>query len=210
MIVFNDVNISHENTPLLEGISFRIKKGQKAVLKGRSGSGKSSIMKTILGFHLPQKGEIFIKDIALKAGNEKLIREFTSWVPQDIWTPLERVKDFLLYPFSFKINHHLYPDTKAIGEMLDQLMLPVSLLEKPVKQISGGEKQRIALCSSLLLKKDIILWDEPTSALDDYTKEHICSFIMQQPELTLLVSSHDAYWIEASDIIIKTEEYHVA
>lgn len=209
MIRFDEVSLGYEGNILLKNLSFNITKGTKATLRGRSGSGKSSIMKTILGFTQPMAGKVTIRDREIKPEDTKYTRSLTSWVPQDIWTPLTKVDDFLLYPFSFKANQAIRPSLEETEIMLEKLLLPASILKKSLKEISGGEKQRIALCSSLLLKKAIVLWDEPTSALDESTKRSICDFVMTQPDLTLLVTSHDNYWIEQSDLIINVEDYHV-
>lgn len=202
MVKFEQVCLSFENRPLIHNLSFHLPPGGKAVLKGESGSGKTTLIKALLGFQPIDSGKITIDGIPQQNGSEKQIRSRTAWLPQEISGTAETAEEFLLHPFQFKSNRHLSPSNAAISEILEAFRLKQDILQKELKHISGGEKQRLGLASILLLKKKLIILDEPTSALDLQTRNSVTDYILQNKELTLLASSHDEYWIAQSDLII--------
>jgi ABC-type lipoprotein export system ATPase subunit len=80
--------------------------------------------------------------------------------------------------------------------------LKAELLENKMQDVSGGEKQRIALVSCLLLQREILLLDEPTSALDSHSKSKVMDYLFANPKLTILSSSHDPEWIARCSKIV--------
>ena len=208
MIEVNDLAVKFSGKTIFSGLSFKLPAGTKAALKGQSGSGKSSVLMSVLGFVRPYKGTIKINGNFLNTTTIKQIRSITAWVPQELSFDLEYTRDLLMLPFSFKQNKKLYPAKHDTDQILNDFGLHPGILDKPLKELSGGEKQRISLCSAMLQKKPILLLDEPTSALDSNTKSIITRRITQNNNMTILSASHDDMWAEYNDLVIDITKYH--
>ncbi|MEN8185589.1 MAG: ATP-binding cassette domain-containing protein [Bacteroidota bacterium] len=202
IISVNNISIIYEKEEVIKDLSFQIKKGEKAVITGESGKGKSTILNSLLGFVPISNGEIFISDKKLVPDNILEIRNKVAWLPQETSLDFQNVNDIIYTPFTFKSNKHNFPSNSEVDQILNSLNISSKLLQNEIDEISGGQKQRILLASSLLLKKDILIIDEPTSALDTENKKQITDFVMSQNNLTVLAVTHDIYWIEQSDKII--------
>ena len=207
MIEVKDLAISFSDKTILSGLDFYLPKGKKATLKGRSGSGKSSVLMAILGFIKPPFGIIKINGSELNNSTIKQVRSITAWVPQEMEFNLTYTWELLMLPFNFKINKNSQPSQDEKNHMLLNCNLSPSIVEQPLKNLSGGEKQRISLCSALLQKKPLLLLDEPTSALDSNTKATITKLFTKNNNLTILSASHDDYWAEYNDIVIDITKY---
>ncbi|MEI8203830.1 MAG: ABC transporter ATP-binding protein [Bacteroidota bacterium] len=186
-------------------ISFSIHRFDKTVIVGPSGSGKTSLLNIFLGFTFPTRGKLFWKGELLNAGNIHDLRKHVAWLPQEISLTVETVKEFVLYPFQFKLNKALLPKSSVILDTFNLLGLEESILYKKLNEISGGQKQRVAIAICLLLNKTIILLDEPTSALDAESKLFVAKAMLDNIQLTLVTISHDDFWIErcSKQIILK-------
>lgn len=207
MIEVKDLAISFSDKTILSGLDFYLPKGKKATLKGRSGSGKSSVLMSLLGFIEPSSGIIKINGSELDSSTIKQIRSITAWVPQEMEFNLTYTWELLMLPFNFKLNKDCQPSQDEKSRMLLKFDLLPNIIEKPLKNLSGGEKQRISLCSALLQKKPLLLLDEPTSALDSNTKANITKLFTQNNNMTILSASHDDYWAEHNDIVIDITKY---
>ncbi|RMG80709.1 MAG: ATP-binding cassette domain-containing protein [Bacteroidetes bacterium] len=186
---------------LFKDLCFNVKSGEKAIIKGKSGTGKTTLLHTLMGFHEIDKGKIFIKNLFLSPENIDKIRMRISWVPQNVFLPFENVKNAIRYPFGFKANRNMNISENIIVQELKKLNLPSSILTHNFNQLSGGEKQRILILIAKLLKREIILLDEPTSALDEETKNIVVDYLFAMPQ-TLLIVSHDAEVINRADKVI--------
>ena len=208
MIEVINLTIKYSEKTIINNLSFRIEKGSKLALKGRSGSGKSTILLSLLGFVKPAKGNIKINELSVNRSNIKKIRSLTAWVPQELSFDLRFTHELLMLPFNFKINKTALPSQKSVNYILEKFGLNPEILNEELKHISGGEKQRISLCSSLLQNKPIILLDEPTSALDNTSKAYITDIFMNNPNITVLSASHDDYWVNNNEQNIDITKYH--
>ncbi len=208
MIEVKDLEISYSGKSIINGLTFHVPEGYKATLKGRSGSGKSSVLMSLLGFVKPANGIIKINGYILNDSTIRKIRSITAWVPQELGFNLEYTHELLLLPFSFRLNKSSYPTQVEINNALTDFGLNPDILEKSLKELSGGEKQRISLCSALLQKKPLLFLDEPTSALDAKTKSIVTEIFLQNKNLTLLSASHDDMWAKYNDLVIDITKYH--
>lgn len=197
------LNISFGNETVIKDLSFNIQYGEKVVLAGKSGSGKTTVLNSLMGFVISDSGSInmFGKNIDKK--NIAYIRSQISWLPQNLNFNVKDARELLLLPFTFKHNKTLTPNEKAIEKMLHEFQLDISLLSKTLNEISGGQKQRIAIISCLLLKRKLIMLDEPTSALDQESKQIIMDKLDMLKDVSVLACSHDENWISRSDKIIQ-------
>lgn len=199
MISFNNCSFIYKDKLLINNLSFNINRGDKYVLFGPSGSGKSTIINAILGFERPNNGDIIVDGRQCNNDNFAYIRSITSYLPQDISLPYTTVKELIYSPFEFKINKHNTPTNQEIFYYFKKLGLNENLLNANINEISGGEKQRILLATTILLKKPILLLDEPTSALDAKSILMTIDTLKSLSETTMLAISHDEMFTNSFD-----------
>ena len=193
MIHFDNISLQIHGQTLLEETSLRVTEGDHTVIRGPSGSGKSSLLKLAVGA-LPISGGLTrVKNLELSELTIAEIRSQIAFIGQEPALGAEDVKDALLLPFTFKTHQQTHPTDELIFQTLERLHLDRSILDKPSKRISGGEKQRIAIARALLLNKTVFFADEITSALDPESKSAVMKALFR-PGITILSVSHDPDW----------------
>lgn len=185
-----DLKLAFGEELLLDGVSLNVAQGQKAFLYGESGSGKSSLIKLLVGANRFYDGSLFCNGYKLNSQNLSIIRNNIAYVPQNHYFAFSNVKEELLFPFSFKANHKKKPSSDKLNQVLDKLNLARTILDKDINVLSGGQRQRIAIARALLLERPIILADEPSSALDPENKKRVLDVLINC-EATVLAVSHD-------------------
>ena len=203
MIKIKNLNISFNKEVIYDNFSLNISKGEKIAITGASGKGKSTLLNVLVGFIPEFKGSVAVAGIDLNPENINSIRQVTAWLPQETAIRFKTVEEMFLAPFAFEQNKKSIPDKEKISKIFAAFDLSEGLLVKKVKEISGGQKQRVLLASCLLLNKPLLLLDEPTSALDEEIKKKVTDYIFNKKNLTVIASTHDAYWIGKSDREIK-------
>ncbi|MFH1050362.1 MAG: ATP-binding cassette domain-containing protein [bacterium] len=204
MINFKNIFFQVNSLEIFSGFNFGIAKGEKAAIKGRSGKGKTTLFNMIMGFVQSDSGEIYFDGLLLSQKNISQIRKRISWLPQNPGIiGRGKIKEQLLLPFNFSVNKSLTPDDKLIERELEQLNLSKSILESSFDEISGGEKQRLALMLCKLLKRDLMLLDEPTSALDKNNLNAVVEYLCSQNDVTILSASHDEEWLKHCHKVIE-------
>lgn len=193
-----NINIDYDNTPVFHDLSFKVGKGDKVVITGDSGKGKTSLINALLGFVPITQGKISWFGKELNEENIGNIRKEISWLPQETALYFESVKEMIYTPFGFKNNKISAPTEKDIFELFKIFNLPKSILNRNIDEISGGQKQRLLLTGIYLLHKPVMILDEPTSSVDENNKKTITDFILSKKELTVIAISHDPYWIKQS------------
>ncbi|MGE4343107.1 MAG: ATP-binding cassette domain-containing protein [Geoalkalibacter sp.] len=188
---------------VLSNLSLRLAKGHKATLVGPSGSGKSTLLLALLGFVAPIEGTIRIFEEELTASSVWQLRTRMAYVSQEPELGEGTVRQILNHPLTFKNNRHLHDNIERAPELMEKLYLPGYLLDKDITSLSGGEKQRVALISALLLEREILLLDEASSALDQSARQAAIDLLKSRKDLTLLSVTHDREWIEAADDLIE-------
>ncbi len=192
MIEFKGVSKFFLEQAVLKNFSYTIHEGMKVCIRGRSGSGKSTIFNLILGFEIPDEGRIYYKDTPLDGKMIWNIRKEIAYVSQDLNIGQGSVQELFDETFNFR-NNIIYREDyiREIPDLLDEFHLEINVLSKKIENLSGGEKQRIAIINALLLKRKFYLLDECTSALDTSLKEKVMNYFLSQPEITVLYISHD-------------------
>jgi len=177
----------------------RIDPGEKVHLQGRSGSGKSTLLRSILGFVTPDEGTIRIEGELLNGRSAWALRRRLVYVPQEPNLGTGSVAEVFERPFHYRANMHLRGNLKRVEELMDRFLLSRELLDKDVTTISGGEKQRVAIITSVLLDRKILLLDEPTSALDKVGKSAVADYLRSRTDVAVLFAAHDVEALGGAD-----------
>jgi putative ABC transport system ATP-binding protein len=164
MIRFDNITLKVHRQILLDGATLHISSGEKVVVRGASGCGKSSLLKSTVGAIPLATGSVCADGVALSPETVSGIRARIAFIGQEPVLGAEHVREAILLPFTFKVHSANPPSEDRILELLERLHLPNTILEKPCKRISGGEKQRIAILRALLLDKTAKSSASPSSA----------------------------------------------
>ncbi len=178
---------------VIRDFQLRLQPGERVRLAGPSGSGKSSVLRLLVGLEKPDAGCIRIGGELLTDVSVWKLRQRLAYVSQEAPLGEGRVRQALQDVFAWKANSEVSWEEGQIAARFEAFRLAPSLLDQEVEQLSGGERQRIALVLALALKRDILLLDEVTSALDAELKQIVIQHLGQQAK-TMLVVSHDAPW----------------
>lgn len=192
-----DLKKSFKNNKVLNGINLKLQKGENLVVLGKSGTGKSVLIKCIVGLIDPDNGELKALGINISEQDEKGLNTlrkkigflFQSAALYDSMT----VRENLAFPL--RTNHSL--TDIEIEELVKDALENVGLLDaidKMPTELSGGMRKRIGLARTLILKPEIMLYDEPTTGLDPITAKeisHLITDIRQKFNTASIIITHD-------------------
>ena len=203
-----DVSFKYKNQEnyVFKNLNLKIKKGTIVGIKGKTGSGKTTIINLILKLIYPNTGSILIDEHKFENINTKSIHNLIGYVPQNIYLMDASIRDNITF-FSDEISMKSIEDSidKAnlrnfINQSEDGLNTKIG--EKNSK-ISGGQAQRIGIARALAKNPEILILDEATNALDSSTENKILKGISYlKGELTIIMISHDQNSLKICDEII--------
>ena len=211
IIEFRNVSYSKNNNMILENISFSLKKNKYNVIIGKNGSGKSTILKLIVGLEKISGGQIFIDNEELVYKRDELykIRKKTGIVFQESNEHIigETVAESLI----FGMENNRIPLEKMKENMTKYVKLfkLENIIDKKTVNLSGGEKQKVALAGAVITEPEIILLDEVTEMWDKATKDKMNGIIEEflKDGKTVVSVTHSPEEIKRSDnIVFITEE----
>ncbi len=191
-LTMEDVQVAFGQQTVLSACSLRVAAGEKVCLRGASGSGKSTVLRCLLGLVIPRTGVIRIDDDLLTPRSVWPLRTRMAWAPQTPDWGRCTVREALCRPFSYRVNRTLPAPGPRMEAWLERFDLARSLLDQPTADLSGGEKQRLSLVAVLLLNRPILLIDEVTSALDPANRARVREALAELTGTTVLGVSHDA------------------
>lgn len=198
VISYRQVTLSWHGHTVLEDFSLDVALREKVLLFGRSGSGKSSLLKMPLGFIRPSSGQVLYRGTPQDRAAVWEARREIAYVSQDFELGEGKVAEFFRSALRLRANRGIScPGGVPPGEVMQLLELDGGINNKSLGDISGGERQRVALALALMLGRDIFLLDEPTSALDSRLKMAVVRYLSGLEDATVVAVSHDPTWLEA-------------
>ena len=190
LLELKNVNYSPDNKMILNNITVSVEKGDYISIVGPSGSGKSTFLKLCSFLISPTEGDIYYNNKNINEYDPVEYRKKVSYCFQTPYLFGNTVLDNISFPYTIR-NKHV--DMDNVKKLLATFKLDESCLNEKVINLSGGEKQRIALIRSLLFKPDMLLLDEVTSALDadnTYIVENVIK-LLNDGGLTILLVTHN-------------------
>lgn len=196
MIKFNRVTkVYPPDGVVLQDVSFEIKEGEFVSIVGKSGAGKTTLVNLILGLEVPTTGEVYFKGININEANHSEI--------QDLRRKIGSIyQDYKLLPKKNVYENVAYimqvegKENKKIEKEVPKILEMIGLKDKVnnfPNQLSGGEKQRLAIARALVNHPDIIIADEPTGNLDPYNTYEVIYLLekINKAGATVILLTHD-------------------
>ncbi len=206
-----NLNFRYKNNFVLKNLNIDFLKNKTTVIVGPSGSGKSTLIDIILKFRTPDRGHIFLDNTDINQIKSNSYRSLFGYVPQDPFLFNETIK-----------NNILWAKDKISKKDIDILLKETfcnefikNFREKEKKiagerglNISGGQRQRLALARALAIEPQILILDEPTSSLDKISKNYVLNSINNlRGKVTIIIITHDPDKSIKYDKIIKIKKF---
>ena len=195
MIQLDSASKFYGDVTALNAVTLSVERGERKVLLGTSGCGKSTILRLIIGLIKPDRGTVMVNGNPINTPAEwEAIRQRMGYV----------IQDGGLFPHltargnvSLVANHLGWESDRTearIHELVQLTQLPESSLDRYPTEISGGQRQRVSLIRALMLDPDIMLMDEPLGALDPITRSELqydLKAIFEKLDKTVVIVTHD-------------------
>jgi len=197
-IIINDLHISFGDMHILNGINLTVLKGENVVVLGRSGSGKSVLIKIIAGLLKPDSGTIITLGKNMNTISEKELRELRQKIGFSFQNSALYDSMTIFENIAFPLQRNAKQLTKvelekAVFGALDAVGLEQTANQMP-SELSGGQRKRIGIARTLILKPELMLYDEPTAGLDPITCIEINNLIVelqQRYNSSAIIITHD-------------------
>ena len=193
-IMAEGLSFSYGDKKAIDGLSFGIKKGDKAAICGRNGSGKSTLAKLLTGVLREYQGSIRLNGEELRGIAVDTWRRQLAFVEQDPY----------LFPGTIRQNIHL-GNLAADSEKVENAMAELGIAYLADREVSltgdtlsGGERQRVSLARALLKDTPFLVFDEPSNNLDAKTAEWLCGYLSKSSK-TIIYISHDEDLLKTAD-----------
>ncbi|MCL2865603.1 MAG: ABC transporter ATP-binding protein/permease [Lachnospiraceae bacterium] len=202
-----------QETPVLKDVNFTFEKNKKYVLIGKSGCGKTTLTKAMLGYLEDYQGQITYDDMEMQGLSEESVGKLSSMIHQNVY----------MFDKNIAENIHLHKayDEADLQDAVVDSGVSLFLNEEKNLQtevgengsnLSGGQRQRIAVARALIQKKPLMILDEGTSAIDRQTAKDIESRLLERQDLTLVTITHalDGDLLRQYDEVIYMEDGTIA
>ncbi len=206
---FDGVSFSYPGNPVLRDITFDIPCREITVLKGPSGTGKTTILDLLIGLHQPDEGEILIDDVPLKDIDQRAWRRMIGYVPQDPTLIHDTIEANITLGETAYSPKAIEDALRAAGAYEFVTGLPDGLdtiVGERGTKFSGGQRQRLAIARALVARPSLLILDEVTSALDPELELEICRNITDlSKEYTILAITHRPAWAEIASTLYEVD-----
>lgn len=210
LLELRNICFSADQQIIIDNLSLTLQPNEFKVITGPSGCGKSTLLKIIASLFPPTSGDIFLKGKNILTLKPETYRQQVSYCFQ---TPVlfgDTVSDNLQFPYKIRGDK---VDLEKIKRGLLQFDLPLHTLDKKIDDLSGGEKQRVALLRNIQYLPEILLLDEITSALDDKNKEivhQVIDDLITHAGIAVLWVTHNSDEISQSHNLLRMTKYEAS
>ena len=211
-IEIKSLNAYYDKLHVLKDINLNVEKGEILSLIGPSGSGKSSLLKMLVGLLTPKSGEVSLNNKSISYSNKsdlRSVREQIAIVFQqyNLFQNMNVLKNVCIAPTKIQKRDQKQVEEQAIN-LLEKVGLKDKLKSYP-DELSGGQQQRVAIARALCLNPEILLLDEVTSALDPELVQEVLDTIriLASEGMTMLIVSHEMSFVkEVSNKVVFMDE----
>ena len=221
MLELRSLTLAYSDRPLFSGLDYDVKAGELVGITGESGTGKTSLLRAIVGVIPITAGTIEVCGLPLDVHHIHAIRQKIAYVPQELQPPAEDGVALIALTHALAFNRallasqptspagRLTPQPSTLNPQLPQLLASLAidpaLLSLEASKLSGGQRQRILLAAALALPKPLLLLDEPTSALDEENSQRVALALLRachEEGRAALVVSHDPVFLRFCDKVL--------
>ncbi len=184
-IEFRDVHLSFDDRKILDGVSFKVRRGETKIILGRSGGGKSTIIRLILGLIKPDSGQIIVSGEDITDYDERAMMD----VRQHIGMVFQEGALFDSLSVYENVAYRLHEkriDEQSVEKEVRRMLRFVDLedaIDKMPNELSGGMRRRVGIARALVGDPSIVMFDEPTAGLDPPTARTICELAIKLRDL---------------------------
>ncbi len=197
MIHLVDVHKRFGSLVVLDGVNMHIERGKTTAIIGPSGTGKSVLLKHIVGLLEPDSGKVLVDGVDMSSASEKKkyeVRKKLGMLFQDgaLFDSLSTGEN-IEFPLRYHTRLNERQRREKVDEALAMVQLP-GLYDRPTSALSGGQRKRVGLARAIVTRPECILFDEPNSGLDPLTSDTIddlISDLKNQLGITFVVITHD-------------------
>lgn len=212
-IVFDNVTFTYQNTGItaLKDFSMKVKKGDKVLILGKTGSGKTTLAQLLLRFFDPNKGSIEINDTQISEMPFKDLREHISYVPQDVFLFSDTISSNISFGLNEKAPQERIEQAAKFASIHNEIEELESGYNTMVGErgvtLSGGQKQRVSIARALIKEPQLMIFDDCLSAVDAKTENEIINNLNHYlHDKTAIIITHRIFTVfNFSDIIILDE-----
>lgn len=183
---------SYNGRKILDGLDFEVKEDEITAIMGKSGAGKTTLLLSVLGFIVPEAGEIWLDGQEISGW--PIEKRQIAYVPQDYGLfPHLTVEDNIAFGLTIRKVDAATRKNKT-NELLKMVELSPEMAHRNIEELSGGEKQRVALARALAIQPNLFLLDEPLGAVDIETKESVgreLRMLIKKLRLPAIIITHD-------------------
>ena len=194
-IEFENVSKAYGETPVLTDFSMRVEAGEFVTVIGRSGCGKTTVLKLVNGLLQADKGRVLVEGEDVAHTDEILLRRKIGYVIQSISLfPHMTVGKNVAYVPSLSRSWDKKTEKEEVSRLLKQVGLDPELANRRPAELSGGQRQRVGVARALAAQPKILLMDEPFGAIDEITRRALQNEIQalqRQLGITVLFVTHD-------------------
>lgn len=197
------VSFQLDEQSIINDVTISFKSGSHTTITGPSGSGKSTLLKILASLLTPTKGKICFKDQDIETLTPENYRMQVSYCFQQPSLFGETVRDNFMFPY--EVRKKEFQESHVLN-LLKEVKLPESYLDKKITELSGGEKQRVALIRNVIFLPEVLLLDEVTAGLDEESKAIVNNWLLQlnqEKNITLIRVTHDPEEIAQATIVKK-------